>query len=655
MTSSRWIDHLPPWMAWGAVASTGAYDPAELALMALPLLAAALVEWRRWGLARWRRVLEVLALVFLLLMIWTRMGLVPTLVQVVFFLCGVRLALPRELPQRRQLLLMGFLIWITTAVSTFSIDFLFWALAWVCGTALVLLQQSWERSLGPQHAPRERPPYIRILGWGVATCVLAGSVFLVLPRVSLRAMPWGVPGLTAARAGLSDSLELGETGPIQPSRDVVMRILPPTGISEAQRKQWGQDLALLRGLALEAVDGMNWKPSGDTPPFREALVRDLPEFEFFVAPSPDGMIPVPYGKVRTSPPTGMPIWKGKGGSLRWAFPSRRPVSMRVQIGGPPQLEEYPPGRSRWVQLTQTDGTSDCAERWSRRIAPGNLAPSELATRLSNRFQSFRYTLENPSGSAENPLQDFLEHSQAGHCEYFASALALMLRHRGVPARVVNGYRLGAWVSEGGYWVVTQNEAHSWVEYFDATIRQWKVADPTPAGSSTSMGGASLWASLQRWMDSLSYRWDRYVVRFSDQDQQEGFEWLRSKAAGLSQWRPDWKGPAMQALAYGLFLGLALVILLRWKPRTISGPANTGVSSLRPLLRVTRKTHPPEEDETLRQWLDRLAKIRPDRRSALLELAEQAEAETYGKRPDHLALRLARQEAKAWKAGRQNDR
>lgn len=649
MSAARWLDHLPPWLAWGAVASTGIYGPSELLLMAIPLLLAALVEWRRWSLSRYRRLLEILALVFLLAMAWTRIGLVPIVVQVVFFLCGVRLALPRTLAQRRQVLLMGFLIWLTTAVTSFTLDFCFWSLAWVAGTALVLLPQSWEQSEGTHRAQRERPPFGKILKWSLATSLVAGSVFLVMPRISRRFIPWSIAGMGGARAGLADSLELGESGPIQQNRDVALRIVPTRELTSAERARWAEHLSLLRGLVLEHLEGLTWKPLGETPSFREVSTPRGETFEFFVAPNVDALIPVPYGRIMLSPPQGMPLWRGRGGSMRWAFPTRTSLSLQVHVEPSVRLEEGPPNRLRWITLTQTSEASRCAERWSRSVVPGDLPPTELANRLSARLQGFRYTLDNPSGGAANPMEDFLEHSRAGHCEYFASALALMLRYRGIPARVVNGYRRGPWNPDGGYWLVTQNEAHSWVEYFDRTSRSWQVADPTPAAPEAEGTSASLWEGLTRWLDALSYRWDRYVVRFSDQDQQEGFEWLREKLVRVRRWRFDWRSPAMLTLGYALLLLLGVGLWLRWKPVRLQKGAQ-GLSALRPLLRATRKSHPPKPEETLRLWLMRLAQARPDRKPELLVLAEAAEAEAYGGRAPGQALALARREAKAWRTG-----
>ena len=181
MKAAPWLDHLPPWLAWGAITSTGAYAPAEWSLMALPLLVAALVQWRGWSLERWRRGLEFLALAAFLAELLLRLGLLPTLVNLLFLLCGVRLCLPRGVAQRRQLVLMGFLLFISTTVSTVGLDFLLWTLAWVAGAAALFLQLDWER--GARLRPGPRPCWC----WGRASspsCPGCGSASAAFRRAS---------------------------------------------------------------------------------------------------------------------------------------------------------------------------------------------------------------------------------------------------------------------------------------------------------------------------------------------------------------------------------------------------------------------------------------------------------------------------------------
>jgi len=282
------------------------------------------------------------------------------------------------------------------------------------------------------------------------------------------------------------------------------------------------------------------------------------------------------------------------------------------------------------------------------MVPEELPPSALAHKLSLLLQQFRYTLDNPSGSAANPLEDFLERSHAGHCEYFASALAMMLRRRGVPARVVNGYRLGPWIPQGGYWLVTEDEAHSWVEYFDKNLPGWRVADPTPAAPPNGLGKNTLLATLERWMDAVSYQWDRHVVRFSGADQVAGMEWLRDRASSIPDWRshPEilWTA-VMIAVVVLAILGFMRSSSFRTRRQTV---LPGGIPGLKPLLRVTQKTTPPGNGETARSWLMRLALARPDRQLRLLELAEETDAEAYGERPPGKAARLAKEESRIWK-------
>ena len=287
--------------------------------------------------------------------------------------------------------------------------------------------------------------------------------------------------------------------------------------------------------------------------------------------------------------------------------------------------------------------------WSLRIAPGTLPPAELSRRLATELRAYTYTLDNPSGGTANPLQDFLERTRAGHCEYFASALALALRHRGVPARVVNGYRLGPWIDEGGYWLVTQDQAHSWVEFFDPETRAWRTEDPTPA---SGIAPETLWASAQRWMDALRFRWDRHVLRFSDEDQVAGLTWIQTRASELPDWRPDRWTAIILGSGLALLLGLRRLARrsLRWPYRLRPGRGPEGILALKPLLHQTKARFPPAPGETARKWLARLAVARPELRASLDALADESDAVAYGGRKDARLKRLARDAARAFNRG-----
>ena len=640
----RWGDHLPLWVAWGATASTGSHEPWDLLLMALPLGAALIVEYLRRDISGLHRWLEVGALLFFLGDLARGQGVLPVALHTLFLLAGLRLALPREITQRRQLLLISFLLFLATAIGTTDLLFLVWALLWAGAATLALLQQSWEASSILRRGASSPPPYTRVPLWIAASLVFGAGFFVIMPRLSLGLRSGVAFGALRGmgQAGLGELVDLSAGGPIEPNPDVALRIEPPPGIHPAADPQWAVGLELLRGITLESVQGLRWEPSEQTPSIRPypAQGKRIRKADFLYTPSPHGMLALPTGAAWDPE---LPVYRGLGASLRWRFPRARTVPVTLfwspQVAGTPDSHLSP---RRLAILTHLEPEHEAARRASFRFAPGILPTPQLVLALETGLRGFAYTLDNPSGKAQNPLQDFLERSQAGHCEYFASTMALMLRARGIPARVVNGYRLGPWIPEGGYFRVSQNEAHSWVEYWNEG--RWFTSDPTPAGSMVAGTGAFTMGVLDRWLDTLRFRWDRHVVRFSDQDQQGGLSWLQIQLQG---WEWKWKAPPR---AWSFLLAALALAWTLWRTRHLWRPVPEGpgrIRALAPLLARTRRTAPPLGGETARAWLLRLASLRPERREALEQLARAIDREAYGQERCE-ASTLARAEASAWR-------
>ena len=305
-----------------------------------------------------------------------------------------------------------------TSIATFELEFLFWALAWTAGTSLVLLYQTWEASSSLGRNASQPPPHRQVLPW-TAACLLLGSLcFVILPRqtLGLRFFPWGVAGLSGSTAGLSNRVEFFDKGPISRNGEVVLRILPADPPSEARRQRFEEAFGLLRGLTLEGLEGQRWETLPDTPPAPQFLASDYEwehrqespgrlGAELFVAPNPFGLIPLPAGWVGPLPPPGMTLRRGPGGSTRWETPSRRPVPLRILVDPHPS-SEGPMRASRLSLLTFPGTGTEAALAWSRRIAPGDAAPGELAQRLAAELRSYTYTLEKPQRSRRQPLAGF---------------------------------------------------------------------------------------------------------------------------------------------------------------------------------------------------------------------------------------------------------
>ncbi len=211
----------------------------------------------------------------------------------------------------------------------------------------------------------------------------------------------------------------------------------------------------------------------------------------------------------------------------------------------------------------------------------------------NRGDQFQYSLEGPSRDRNlDPIEDFVANHPRGHCEYFATTLALMLRSQGIPARVVLGFRCDEWNTLGKFYQVRQSDAHSWVEaylaprYVPRKLRwgddpqrwaggAWLRLDPTPAAS--QQAGNSAMSRLQQglnWIDSL---WANYVMEMDRQRQNEAVyrplvttirttvrnlcsaEWWRGKLHGLANLLnlSRWDGIGGWLLHVGLPLALIL--------------------------------------------------------------------------------------------------
>lgn len=654
MRFAPFLDHLPPAFAWLALALSGYFGTGELALFALPLGLAALVEWKGWSLGHWRRRLEGGVAGLILVQALMGAGLLPTTATCLFFVAGLRLSLPRGPREQRQILLTGLLTLLAASILSTEISFLLVSAAWFASAMAALLQQTWEASALHHRGLPPPAPLSRVPLWLLGSGLIAVLVFLAVPRIASGFRPtlWALGRTALARSGLSDHLDLGQRGPIEPGTAVILRIQPTVPFEPLQRLEAETQLGLWRGLYLEGVEGQRWVAFAETPlrqvRARESLGTDPQRLnlDLLCAPTSLGVLPRPYGRIALQTASPVNLRPGMGASLRWSRALRVgiPASLGVVPGVPEREGTLGPTRRRL--LLETGDATQAAREWSLQVAPEAGDPVELAHRLAGTLRGFRYTLDNPSGSAANPLQDFLRNSQAGHCEYFASALCFALRHRGVPARVVVGYRLGPWVPEGGYWVITEAEAHSWVEFLDERQGTWTVVDPTPPAPPSAWAGTGIGAVMQRWADALRFRWDRSVVRFSAEDQAAGLAWLRTQVEALPAWRPG--GPRLR-----LLLLPALAVLAFWALRRFrSGMAGLSfpgrIPELAPLLRTLRRTHPPQPGETLRAWLLRLADLRPDRRSALVELAERAEAQAYGRRRDPSLQALARTESRHWR-------
>ena len=206
--------------------------------------------------------------------------------------------------------------------------------------------------------------------------------------------------------------------------------------------------------------------------------------------------------------------------------------------------DYPPQLAAYLKLPPLDPR---VPRLASQIIGSATSDYDKAAAIENHLRTrFGYTLELPRTAVKDPIANFLFERKQGHCEYFASSMAVMLRTLGIPSRVVNGFRTDEFNDLTGNYVVRAKDAHAWVEaYFPGY--GWQTFDPTPAGNSGTPQG---WNRLALYVDAMASFWRDWVVSYDSSHQyslgQAAFSgtrglwersrrWARNHYASMLKW------------------------------------------------------------------------------------------------------------------------
>ena len=359
--------------------------------------------------------------------------------------------------------------------------------------------------------------------------VLATPLFLAMPRMSWHSQGNGWWQGTAL-SGFSESVRLGEVAQVKLNRQVVMRVRvtqPP----EAYRAQlrW-------RGVTFDHYDGHTWSDSGKgrarfmRPRGGDSVVlgetdapTKLTQQTFYLEPLDTSTI---FAASRPIVVTGLgTIWKDESDSL-WTHNHAfnrlvYVVESDARVPRDSELREdnarvYPSEiLTRYTQLPENRDRR--IDHLAAEITQGVHTTADIAYRIENHLRSaYSYSLNLTRTDEDDPVADFLFNTRAGHCEYFATSMTLLLRARGIPARLVNGFQMGEYSALSDSYTVRQSDAHSWVEvYFPK--HGWVTFDPTPpAGQSNYETG---WlAVLRSYGDAVEMFWLEHIIDFGTNEQ-----------------------------------------------------------------------------------------------------------------------------------------
>ena len=375
--------------------------------------------------------------------------------------------------------------------------------------------------------------------------LLALPFFLIAPRTASSALKRGGNGISGV-IGFSDNVTLGEIGQLKRNDEIVMHVrVEDRNVAPSAGWRW-------RGVALDQFTGRGWMKSIEASRFEDktedrgffklgttADVARLTTETFFLEPIDT---PVLFGAPRIVAVQGrLPFVRvDSEGAIQTRPHEDEKVVYKVYsdtavpsvalLRADP-LDYYVPF-ARYRQLPDNIDPRIAALAKSVTTRSGALTGYDKARVIEFYLRdNYGYTLDLKAGGPD-PLSDFLFRVRAGHCEYFSTAMTVMLRTQGVAARVVNGFLPGEYNEAAGAYTVRQSDAHSWVEVYFPQTNSWVTFDPTPPAGRTARVRTGLAAQLSKYTEALGLMWFQYVVGYDKQEQHSLATSLRKELLDL---------------------------------------------------------------------------------------------------------------------------
>jgi len=587
------------------LASTGKLDFLSLFVIATALMARGvlLVRGREFKISeRYTNYATLLYVLFYAADFFLLSGsFVYATIHLVLFSMAVKMFSVHRHRDNIYLALLSFLMVLAAAVLTVDSAFFFAFFLFLILTATTFLSMEMKRSAETATAQSREVPDASSLGRAllIASVVLVISislavpiVFYVLPRTSngyLSQLAQNNQVLT----GFGNEVQLGQIGEIKQSSSIVMhvQVMGDTRGSFSNMKWRGVALGLFDGhkwnnpLTSSAISRGGsgsfhvWPQSGEgfrleTPAnLRTAgpmlnyrvMMEPIGTNVFFLAPFGDNIVGNYHsltqdlaGSVFTDEPIGIYMARSNVTEVKPELLRQASEDFPAQIA----LD--------YLQVPKLDAR---IPRLAVEVTRGQTNNYDRAHAVEQYLGShYGYTLKLSEKPPVDPLAEFLFVRKQGHCEYFASAMAIMLRTLHIPARVVNGFRSSQFNDLTSSYIVRASEAHTWVEVYFPNYG-WSTFDPTPPDPNpTSLLRTS---RLGLYLDALGEFWREWVINYDFGHQSN----LTFKVAMLSRSRLfSWKLAILRRYyklvahagatdlrqllrRYGLLLMLLVVLLL----------------------------------------------------------------------------------------------
>ncbi|HEX2122792.1 MAG TPA: transglutaminaseTgpA domain-containing protein [Thermoanaerobaculia bacterium] len=547
---------------------------------------------------------------------------------------------PIESMQRNnqaQRLLTTSLIFVASLATSTHITIVFFVIAFAFLMLRQLMYVSHMESVQSVDRTYAEPPSGRAALFYVAAATLLGALlFPFLPRVRNPFVQGITQSLPGATSGLSESIDFREPRVASADTTIVARVW-----MDAQTRTLFTPLRL-RGNLYDRFDEGEWKQT------LRGLRPVMPEDRTYVVARPNGVrrnavlqhrpekgkLYFPVGTYAVTGPTN--LFEGGARETYYTY-DRGLLNMEVEMAYAAE-----PLRLRRLTATNYPVTPEVAAL-ARRIVGNETRPERQAAAIENwMLRNFRY-VPNPATAKAMSIEQFLLRERAGHCEYFAAGMVVLLTALDVPARIAGGFYGGRFNPLSGNFTVRRTDAHAWTEVWDGT--KWRTFDSTPP--SLRPGAAAptfLRAYVTALADSITYFWDRYILTFGLADQialfSDFFTWGRERIAGM---RRDFLG-GLRASVPALLAILAVAAVAAFAISRRRRP-------LFDLLAARLAAHGIEvaPSTTVEEALRELRARDPQFAAELAPLAAMYEEEEFSGRSDAARRRLLRRRLAELKA------
>jgi hypothetical protein len=558
------------------------------------------------------RFWNVAAVVFLLIQIARALAGEPTLtvgVQYAAFLQISRLSHRKTASDYQQIAILGFLHLIAGTVLSAGLDYAVVFFGFVVVMPWMLALTHLRNELETQHGLGS--PMLRgeLQSSALATpsffggttllavplFILTAAMFFAFPRVGFGFLS-SLGARTQSVAGFGDNVELGGFGTIRDDPTVVMRVKLKDRPTPPPRS-----LGLrLRGTSFDRYSEGRWSRTQiagtEIKRLHDEYIISRPpkpedrEYEIILDPMEESVLFLPDGTVALHVPPVVRagrnryrrITQAPGLDLRYAARAGAPLTYKAfaTARGRGFVEQIPKALGK--RYVEVPAGYERVEALAQEVVQGVSDPHVQAQRVERYLRgggNFRYTLEQPDTEGKDPLHVFLFEAKAGHCEYFSTAMAIMMRSLGFPARNVTGFLGADYNPYGDYYAVRNGHAHSWVEVL--IDGHWVTFDPTPASGQVFTSPSGLTVKLRQIMDAMRVRWAEYIVEYNIRDQAKALQgfaaWYRSLRGkrgaaptngrgdsgdehefGPIPFRPDWRWFVAIMSVFGVG-----VLVVRW--------------------------------------------------------------------------------------------